>query len=756
MRGRVLRFLDRLERTRAPPVLWVASLLCIILIRALLELALEYPTSGLLKFWFHGLQGGVPPTSLSAYASNTAMVLLHWPGFYAAVFLALTLGLSLLAGERLLRTARAVLLFFPILWLPPALDAVLTGGRGYLLEYNLELDFLALLTSLYRPDRDIPGVSHGIRVEIFLASLGAILYVFAKTRSVVRGVLGGAVTTLVPLVAGSWPGWMTRSALVPTALPGELHGRLGLAYLLMLVVLGALWGWRASPDTFRAALSNLRWLRASHYGLMAGLGIVLARYELDDTRVLFPEVLLPGAGVILAIVFAFQFNVQVNDLVDRDVDQCSNPERPLARRALTEAQLLWLAALYLGLSLAFAAAVHATAFLLVLCYNALGLLYSAPPFQLRRFFLTANLLLAACSLVAMVAGFSVLTGADALLFFPRRAVLLLLVAFVAAFNFKDVKDVEGDSAAGHATLPVLLGRARGRQVVAALMVAAYCSIPLILDRGGLLWTAPLFGLATAYVIVRGPRPNEPALFGLYFAYAGLLTAVLISSPGPRALPAANLGYFHMLHGRTGAALAAFEADSALTPADRDVGMAMVHLAEGDTAPAVERAAAAARVLSEPDVKLLHAYALAADRNVEAAERVYRELIASHPKSPVAHFNLGTLDFGRGEYARAEEHFRAALEDRPEWGEAHFNLGNSLLKMTRAGEAEAEYRRALLHMPRSANLHNNLGIALERQGRKDEALREFTRALGIEPRMQLAEQNRRRLLDGPPRQVSTAE
>ncbi|HSP81186.1 MAG TPA: UbiA family prenyltransferase, partial [Myxococcaceae bacterium] len=521
------RFLDRLEQTRAPPVLWVASLLCIIMVRALLEIALEYPTSGLLKFWFHGQQGGVALPSLSAYASNSAMVLLHWPGFYVTVYCALTLGLSQLARERLERTARAVLLFFPIIWLPPTLDALLTGGRGSLLEYNLELDFLELITALYQPARDIPGVSRGIRVEIFLASLGAFVYVFAKTRSVVRGVLGSGVTTLVPLVTGSWPGWVAKSALVPTALPGELHGRLGIAYLLLLVVLGVPWCWRAAPGPFRAALGNLRWLRAGHYCLMAGLGIVLARYELEDPRLLLSELLLPGAGVVMAIFFAFQFNVQVNDLIDRDVDRLSNPERPLARQALSEPQLLWLTALYLGLSLAFAAAVHATAFFLVFSYNALGLLYSAPPFQLRRFFLTANLLLAACSLVAMMAGFSVLAGADALLFFPRRAVVLLLVAFVAAFNFKDMKDVEGDRAAGNYTLPVLLGRARGRWVVAALMVAAYSLVPFILGRGGLLWSSPLFGLATAWLILRGPRPNEPVLFGLYFVYAGLLASVLI-------------------------------------------------------------------------------------------------------------------------------------------------------------------------------------------------------------------------------------
>ncbi|HSP78902.1 MAG TPA: tetratricopeptide repeat protein, partial [Myxococcaceae bacterium] len=207
------------------------------------------------------------------------------------------------------------------------------------------------------------------------------------------------------------------------------------------------------------------------------------------------------------------------------------------------------------------------------------------------------------------------------------------------------------------------------------------------------------------------------------------------------------GYFHVLHGRMGEALAASESDTALTPADRDVGMAMIHLAEGDTALAVERAASAADILVEPDVKLLHAYALAADGKVEAAERAYGELIDGPVKSPVAHFNLGTLAFGRGQYEQAEEHFRAVLAARPDWGEARFNLGNSLLKLARAGEAEAEYRRALLHLSHNANLHNNLGIALERQGRKEEAIREFTRALGIDPRMQLAEQNRRRLMAG---------
>jgi 4-hydroxybenzoate polyprenyltransferase/Tfp pilus assembly protein PilF len=738
--GRVARFLERLEDTPGGAALWAVALLCVIVVRELIELALEYPTARLLEAWFQGAKSGPAPT-LSAGAGDAAMLLLHWPGFYLAVFLGLTLALSLCARVELARTARAVVWFFPIIWLPPILDAIVTRGRGYVLDYNTTLDFTTLVRTFYNPGAVIAGVSPGIRVEILLATGGAMIYVAARRKRVLAVLLGGLLTTLIPLALGSWPGWIRSILRAPD---GNPHGRIGAAYLIALIPLGALWCWRAAPGPLRAALGNLRWLRALHYVLMAALGIVIALCELPPERPAFPDALLPSAAVLLAIFFAFQFNVQANDLADRDTDAVSNPDRPLARRALGERDVLWLAALFGVWSVALAASVHTMALLLVLAYDAVGLLYSAPPFRLRRFFPLATLLLAGCSVLAMLAGFSVLAGPDALLFFPRRAVVLLVIAFMTAFHFKDMKDIEGDRAAGIRTLPVLLGRPRARWVVAALMLAAYVAVPPLVGRGGILWLSPLFGLATAVLIVRRDRPHEPTLFALYFGYAILMTVALVRAPHAPAFRASNLGAYLLVRGQSARALAAFDDDPGLSASDRELGRALARLGDGDAPAAVEHARGAAGSGDDVEADLVYAYALAADGQPGAAEAIYRRVIARDASSAIARFNLGTLAFDRAQFADAEAHFRAALGARPDWAEARFDLGNCLLKQHRAADAELEYRRALVGLRANAALHNNLGLALEQQGRAADARAEFARAVSLDPTLAVARANRDRV------------
>lgn len=741
---RIARFVERIEAVRAPGVAWAVALLCVIMVRALVELALEYPTATMLRIWIDG-GGPTAGANLTGGSDDAALLVLHWPGFYLTIFFGLALVLSWLGGAPVARTSKAIVLGFPILWLPPIVDAALTGGRGTMLEYNLQRDFGTLLATFYDPRADVPGVSAGIRIEIFLASIGGALYVLGKGRGVVRAAVAFVAVTLVPAAVGSWPGWVGRATLVPHDYPGTLHGRLGVVYLVLVLGLGAWWAWRADPARFRAARSNLRGPRTAHYVAMAVLGYVIAELELPGARTPAFEVVVPLVGVALAVACAFQFNVQINDLVDRDVDATSNRERPLATGRLTQTDVVWLAGLYGVASVAFAAAVGTPVLLLVLAYNALGLLYSAPPFRLRRVFPLATLVLAGCSLVAMIAGFAVVAGGNALVFFPRRTALLLAVTFVAAFTFKDVKDVEGDRAAGDRTLPVLLGPTRGRWVVAALMLAAYTSVPLLVGRGGILWIAPAVGVATAALIVRGDRPNEPLLFALYFGFAALATVVLVRTPHAPAFRPANLGYHHLLAGDPAAARAAFAADPGLSPYERDVGIALVHTLDGDTAAAIEHAArAAARAPGDTSAQLLHAYTLAAGGRAGDAEAVFRAIVARDPRAAGARFNLGNLAFERGEHDVAIEHYRRALAERPDWGEARFNLGNGLLKRRDAAGAEVEYRRALRLVRPSAHLHNNLGLALEQQGRTAEARTEFTRALALDPAFELARRNRDRL------------
>lgn len=741
--GRVARFVLRLEGVRAPAPWWAASLLAVIAVRALIELALEYPTATLVRAW---IDGGAPGAraDLTAGTSDAAMLLLHWPGFYLTVFFGLALALSALAGTPIARTSKAIILGFPILWLPPIVDAIATGGRGLVLEYNLTRDLGELLATFYDPRADLDGVSPGIRLEIFLASCGAALYVLGKGRGAVRAILAFAATTLVPAVVGSWPGWIGRDVLVPHDYPGALHGRLGTAYLLLVIGLGALWAWRADPARCRAAVANLRGTRTLHYLAMVALGFAIGQLELPGERA--PgEAILALAGVMAAIGFSFQWNVQVNDLVDRDVDATSNRERPLATGRLTERDVWWLAAGYLVLSFAFAAASGTPVLLLVLAYNALGFLYSCPPFRLRRVFPLATVVLAGCAITAALAGFTIVAGANALVFFPRRTIALIAITLGAALHFKDVKDVEGDRAAGNRTLPVLLGPRRGRWVVALLMIAAYTSVPLLVGRGGLLWIAPVVGVATAALIVRGDRPREPLLFGLYFGFAALATVVLVREPHAPAFRPANLGYLHLVGGDTERARAAFLADRGLREDERAAGLALVHTLDGRHAEAaIEAARAAAAAPDDVQLQLLHAYALAADGRPGEAAAVFEAIVARDPRAAGARYNLGNLAFERGAYGEAAAHYRAALAERPDWADARFNLGNALLRQRDAAGAEIEYRRAARLGHRTPSLHNNLGLALEQLDRRAEARTEYGRALALDPGFELARRNRDRL------------
>ena len=61
------------------------------------------------------------------------------------------------------------------------------------------------------------------------------------------------------------------------------------------------------------------------------------------------------------------------------------------------------------------------------------------------------------------------------------------------------------------------------------------------------------------------------------------------------------------------------------------------------------------------------------RRPEAAEHLYRQILATRPDSAPARFGLGRIAFQNGEAADAIEHFEAALEQHPEASRIHYHL-----------------------------------------------------------------------------------
>ncbi len=117
---------------------------------------------------------------------------------------------------------------------------------------------------------------------------------------------------------------------------------------------------------------------------------------------------------------------------------------------------------------------------------------------------------------------------------------------------------------------------------------------------------------------------------------------------------------------------------------------------------------------------------------EVAVEYIRRAIGSNGNVAAFHYNLGNTFKDQGKLAEAVARYRRALELEPDYAEAHCNLGVMLNDQGKPVEAVARYRRALKLKPDFAAAHNNLGNALKDQGKLAEAVACYRRALQLKP------------------------
>ncbi|HYS17259.1 MAG TPA: tetratricopeptide repeat protein [Candidatus Binatia bacterium] len=120
--------------------------------------------------------------------------------------------------------------------------------------------------------------------------------------------------------------------------------------------------------------------------------------------------------------------------------------------------------------------------------------------------------------------------------------------------------------------------------------------------------------------------------------------------------------------------------------------------------------------------------------LEAADELYRRILALAPDDPDALHFRGVVAFQLGRLAEAESLIRRAVEVAPSYSDAHNNLGNVLQHQKRAEEAVPCYERAIELQPGLADAHNNLGNALQQQKRHEEAVGLYERAIALRPEM----------------------
>jgi 4-hydroxybenzoate polyprenyltransferase len=303
-----------------------------------------------------------------------------------------------------------------------------------------------------------------------------------------------------------------------------LNVKMSLVYSFLSALAGALLLWRFYPRYFFALWKNARVPQLFYHAGLLVLGMLLALH-FGDARITLDFFHLTGFLVLLlAVEGAWLASVAVNDWYDQKIDSLTNPGRPLIKRTVPPETYLTFGLIFFAISLIFSGIVSFPALLLLLGYQALAWLYSAPPLRLKRYPLIATLMAASCNLLVLVAGFLLVSPSASLAELPLSLLGFLFLAYAAALPLKDFKDLKGDAADGVYTLPVLLGEKRGKHLMSALIFLLIVASPLVFNLPALFLSALLFAALNFWLIQKGT--SDPRSPFSYHKLPGLVLATI--------------------------------------------------------------------------------------------------------------------------------------------------------------------------------------------------------------------------------------
>jgi 4-hydroxybenzoate polyprenyltransferase len=278
-----------------------------------------------------------------------------------------------------------------------------------------------------------------------------------------------------------------------------------------------------------AILKNIRFFRLIHNLALLGLGFYLAGIFRKPLMV-FDWLLLLMA--FLAVFFYWLAAVSRDDIYDEEIDKISNSSRPLPQKKISKEEISVLGNVFLAFSYVCAFLVGYEFFLLVLIRSMVLLVYSCPPFRLKRVPLVATGLLALAAVVTVLAGF--LAGGGALPSFPRSFIWFMMIAFALGFTVKDIKDREGDKENGVLTIPVLFEEKTGKLIIGFLAVAVFLStlafFPVQINQ---LFLPSIIAAFLSFWLINRKNYSETPLFILYFFYGLFFIFTVIPFAGLR-------------------------------------------------------------------------------------------------------------------------------------------------------------------------------------------------------------------------------
>lgn len=528
------KFISKLEGVPLTLQQWVAGIFGILFIRFLLE----------------QLSSPLPPGLLIIETR------LHHCFSFLAIGLSLGACVMCFLPKKALGIGKLIMFGMIITWLPPIADLIHSWGRGSHIDYltGTPKEMIRNYFLFFGPFEE-RGITFGIKLEIFIILCVIFYYIKYHTGSLWKACLCVWVAYSVTffnfafssfVVWGndiflgkfSWDSnvkdelgylgeWATLSArnfnflMPPFSFSAVNDVSFSMMYYVFLIGLAAFFFGCYDKKKLTAVLKNSRWERVLHYGLMIGLGMMLAMrlangsYENNVFNFLYLCVLF------LTFYFAWMFAVGVNDVEDVAIDKVSNPRRPFVAGQLSMEDMRATNFFFLMSTLIGGYLLGVPTFFFVLTFTFAYYIYSAPPLKLKRAPILAPFLISIACFSACMAGFLTLSPTRIIAEFPLKWALLLLAIFTLAANVKDIKDIAGDREAGILTLPVIFGEKRGRMLIGGLVAISFLLMPTIL-KNMILFNIAIFFALGSYFWITSEKYKEWVLFVGYYIYLGIV------------------------------------------------------------------------------------------------------------------------------------------------------------------------------------------------------------------------------------------
>lgn len=442
--------IDKIENIQLSVSSFFYTFLSIVIIRTCFEFLLE-PSQSVTLF-----------DSLYYSLIDYIHIFLSW----LSLFFWIVLWLKLIYKRNIFKIINIVLIAFPIICIVPIIDYIFYSGIEISYKYNFT-SFLSTYINLFNPFYIVPHISTGVRIEVALVLIMAILYGLIQKQSFLKIFLATIGIYTIIFFFGYLPAVyiffleidfftiLSNSLLIEKS-HMHLHAMMYISLLFLQVGLFLL---LLPKNVIQSLIYIVRFER-----LMIYIGIFLFSVTIGLKQSFVGVEIFNFYDInkiltaMLSIIFAFMYSTVINDISDEKADCISNPKRVLVQKLLSKISFTQLGNIFLFFSIIFAMLVNQHFIFLIIAILALSYIYSNPPFHLKRFFLLSHLTLTLIVGLIVVLGFCFV---EANLAFKKIDIVFLnavTMFYFVASHFKDIKDTDADKAFKTITLATIIGK----------------------------------------------------------------------------------------------------------------------------------------------------------------------------------------------------------------------------------------------------------------------------------------------------------